>query len=231
MTKLFSSSFTKGWLLMAVFISFSVTVVVAQNKTDEQGQKQGYWIKNKPNGKIQYKGQFKDDIPYGKFKYYDKTGVINVVLEYVTADSVIGTHFHSNGKKAAFGYYVNKKKEGVWRFYDRKGIVSGKHIYANGLKNGASIIYNLNGSASIETFYIDDIENGYRKTYNKDGELLTEGGYKDGQMDGVQIIYRLGVINIKGAYKHAVRDGDWIYYDENGKQYKLEHYELGIKTN
>lgn len=50
-------------------------------------------------------------------------------------------------------------------------------------------------------------------------------------MDGVQIWYRNGVINIKGAYKHAVQDGDWIFYDADGQPNKTEHYDLGIKKD
>tara|TARA_R110002050_G_scaffold109799_5_gene221556 strand:+ start:2832 stop:3527 length:696 start_codon:yes stop_codon:yes gene_type:complete len=215
---------------LLVFLSNMVNAQ-AGNKTDEQGRKQGEWIKMKPDGKVNYKGQFKDDKPFGKFKYYGKDGSIITILEFTSPDSALATHYHSNGKKSAFGYYVNQQKEGVWRFYDRKGVISSKVTYVNGHKEGPYIVYNLNGSVSRETAYKNDIENGYRKTFDSQGNMLTEGAILDGQMDGMQKIYRGGKINIQGAYKNAVREGDWIYYDENGKQYKLEHYELGNKTN
>lgn len=203
----------------------------ADNTTDENGLKQGYWVKKDKNGKVKYRGQFKDGVPYGKFKYYNSTGAIVSVLEYQSPDSVLATHSHPNGKKSGFGYYVNQKKEGVWRFYDREGVLSSKVSYTNNLKNGPYIVYNLNGSISRETVFINDVENGYRKTFSSSGELLTEGEILDGQKDGMQIIYKNGIVNIQGAYKHAVRQGDWYYFDQNGKQYKMEHYELGVKTN
>jgi antitoxin component YwqK of YwqJK toxin-antitoxin module len=218
--------------LVVLFVVIGQTLLAqADNKTDANGLKQGYWVKKQSNGKVKYRGQFKDDIPYGKFKYYSTKGELASVLEYQTTDSVLATHFHPNGKKSAYGFYVNQKKEGVWRFYDRKGIISSKTTFVNGLKNGEMVVYNLNGSISRETTFTDDVENGYRKTFDSDGNLLTEGAIKDGQMDGLQIIYRNGKINVKGAYKHAVRQGDWEYYDEEGKLYNKEHYELGVKTN
>jgi len=231
MSNLLSNQIAKIGLVI-VFMMTSISVQLnAQNKTDDQGRKQGVWEKKKSDGRLHYRGQFKDDIPYGKFKYYDKTGFIKTLLEYQTPDSVIATHYHGNGKKSAYGYYVNQKKEGVWRFYDRKGVKSSEQIYVNGLKNGKQTIYNLNGSVSRVTFYKNDVENGYRKTFNTDGELLSEGEIRDGHMDGMQKIYRAGKINIEGAYKHSVRDGEWKYYDEKGELYKTEVYELGIKKN
>lgn len=219
-----------GLVILLVFTA-SVLSAQADNKTDANGLKQGYWVKKQSNGKVKYRGQFKDDIPYGKFKYYTTKGELASVLEYQTTDSVLATHYHPNGKKSAYGFYVSQKKEGVWRFYDRKGIISSKTSYLKGLKNGEMVVYNLNGSVSRETAFTDDVENGYRKTFDSEGNLLTEGAIKEGVRDGIQIIYRGGKINIKGAYQHAVRQGDWTYYDEEGKLYKTEHYELGVKTN
>lgn len=220
------------FFLVLLFL-FSGASLLAQdkNKTDNQGRKQGYWEKVDKNGKLKYKGQFENDVPYGKFKYYDSDGAITLILEFISADTAIATHYHSNSKKAAYGYYVHQKKEGVWRFYDKKGVLASSEEFKNGVKHGKYTVYNLNGTVSRETYYVDGMENGYRKTFDANGKILTEGNIKDGQMDGEQITYRAGVINIRGSYKHAVRDGQWTYYDADGKVYKVELYELGIKKN
>ena len=212
-----------------LFFVFTGNALLAQNKVDDQGQKQGYWEKRQENGKVKYKGQFNDNIPYGKFKYYDEKGVLETTMEFISEDTALATHFHNNGKKAAYGYYVNQQKEGKWRFYDKKGVLANEQEYHEGKKNGPLKVYNLNGTISRETFFVDDIENGYRKTYDSEGKLLTEGEIKDGQPDGMQIWYRSGTINIKGAYKHSVPDGEWIYYDADGKPYRTELYDLGVK--
>lgn len=218
--------------IVLMLLTFMVSeVLLAQNVTDTNGKKQGQWEKQYPNGQSIYRGQFKDDIPYGTFKYFDKSGVITSLLKYSSGDTAVASFFHGNGKKSAYGYYVNQKKEGVWRFYDRNGIIASEEEYAGGFKHGKYLVFNLNGSISRETYFVNGVENGYRKTFDSNGKLLTEGTIKDGQMDGEQIIYRNGVINIKGSYKHAVQDGEWIYYDAEGKPYNTEHYELGYKKN
>lgn len=201
------------------------------NKTDENGLKQGLWKKEHSNGNTKYKGQFKDGNPYGVFKYYDSKGGIITILEYKSADSAIATHYHSTSKKAAYGYYVNQEKEGVWRFYDRTGVLSSKEEFVKGVKNGAYVVYNLDGGISRETEYVNGEETGIRKTYTRDGNLLTEGYVKDGQLDGLQKTYRNGIINVEGTYKHAVKDGEWLFYNDKGEILKREYYELGIKKN
>jgi antitoxin component YwqK of YwqJK toxin-antitoxin module len=217
----------KVWMLAAVLAVVS-HVVLAQNKTDENGLKQGVWVKKDDKGNVRYRGQFKDDHPYGKFKYYGDDGSIVTIMEFISPDTALATHYHPNQLKAAYGYYVNKQKEGVWRFYDRKGILLSVEEYKNGKKHGNYKVYNLDGSLSRETTFVNGVENGYRKTYNANGDLLTEGNYKDGVMDGVQKIYKDGQLNIIGAYQHAVRDGEWKYYDESGNLIKTEVYKLGI---
>lgn len=211
-----------------VFIVYSSHVVLGQNITDENGLKQGAWVQKDANGKVKYRGQFKDGKPVGKFKYYNSEGVIETILEFSSSDTALATYYHSNSVKSAVGYYVNKQKEGVWRFYDTKGIILSKEEYKNGQKHGSYVVYNLDGSVSRETQFVNGVEHGYRKTYGKNGQLLTEGGYKDGVMDGMQKIYKGGVLNIEGAYQHAVRDGEWKYYDESGNLIKTEVYKLGV---
>lgn len=229
----FPNHYLNVLFLFFLFTFFTGNVAISQvkNQTDDQGQKQGVWEKKYDNGKFRYKGQFKDNIPFGKFKYYNEKGVLETILEYQSADTVLATHYHDNGKKSGFGYYVNKQKEGKWRFYDKKGVLANTQEFVQGKKEGAQVVFNLNGSVSRESFYVNDVENGYRKTYDNEGKLLTEGEIKDGHYEGVQIWYRSGQINIKGAYKHSVQDGEWVYYDADGKPYRTEKYELGVKKN
>ena len=50
-------------LLLIPFFSVSQTI----NEVDENNKKQGVWTKSFNNGGVRYKGQFKDDKPYGLF--------------------------------------------------------------------------------------------------------------------------------------------------------------------
>ena len=55
-------------LLLVYFTVFAQTDEI--NKTDNNGLKQGKWIKYHSNGKIKYEGNFKDDKPIGQMKRY-----------------------------------------------------------------------------------------------------------------------------------------------------------------
>ena len=53
------------------FCLFALTINAQQvNQTDKNGLKQGRWEKTYTNGAIRYQGQFRNDKPYGEFKYF-----------------------------------------------------------------------------------------------------------------------------------------------------------------
>lgn len=82
------------------------------NQTDNKGKKQGYWEKKYSNGKLQYKGFFRDDKPRGEFTRYYENGIIQAKM--IFDDSGLKSHatlFYDNGEKAAEGNYVNTKKD------------------------------------------------------------------------------------------------------------------------
>ncbi len=61
-------------IVLSLLTIFSLSILTAQNTVDENGKKQGEWEKKYPNGKIRYKGQFKDDLEVGTFDFFDKRG-------------------------------------------------------------------------------------------------------------------------------------------------------------
>ena len=54
-------------LFILVFCIPLFTFSQSTNDLDNQGNKQGIWSKSYTNGSIRYRGQFKDNIPYGIF--------------------------------------------------------------------------------------------------------------------------------------------------------------------
>src|SRR5688572_23660587 len=57
-------------ILLFISFLFQFLITVAQT-TDAKGRKQGYWKKKEAGtDKLLYEGEFKDDLPVGKFKYY-----------------------------------------------------------------------------------------------------------------------------------------------------------------
>jgi antitoxin component YwqK of YwqJK toxin-antitoxin module len=52
------------------------------NKTDQQGRKQGHWIKKYPKGNTMYEGSFIDDKPVGEFKRFNSNNTLKSILIY-----------------------------------------------------------------------------------------------------------------------------------------------------
>jgi len=79
------------------------------NKTDQQGRKQGHWIKKYPNGTILYEGTFINDKPVGEFKRYNSNNTLKSILIY-SSDSreADATIYHPNGFISSKGKYVDQ---------------------------------------------------------------------------------------------------------------------------
>ena len=88
-----------------LFCLFSPSILFSQfnrdeikNQTDENGLKQGEWeVKHENSNAIRYKGQFKDDQPFGKFQYYYPTGEISGIMSFYNSNSSLMKMYHKNG--------------------------------------------------------------------------------------------------------------------------------------
>ena len=206
-------------------------VLIAQNKTDEQGKKQGEWSKTYENGKTRYRGTFKDDKPTGKFYYWYATGEPQTVLTY----SVNGHVAHCitygpDGKPSARGKYVDQLKDSTWIFYDYEGRVRSKNNYNEGLLEGEQVTYNYKGKLMEVVNYHDDKKHGKQTQFYNNGKVKLESNWKDGYPAG-KITYYLetGGFEMRGQYKLGKKNGWWRYYDGKGKEEKKVYFRYGKK--
>ena len=112
-------------ILIATTILFSTTSLLAQkvNRKDAQGNKQGSWVTFYEGTKnVKYQGEFKNDIPVGKFIFFYENGKVKAKNTYQNngKDSYVSM-YHENGKLMSMGKYVNEKKDSVWVFLDDHG--------------------------------------------------------------------------------------------------------------
>lgn len=210
-----------------IILSISIGNYYNQNSTDSQGRKQGAWVKYHPDGKTpRYKGQFKDDKPYGEFVYYYETGEVQTVLEYQTDGTAIAKTYFQNGSLMTKGSYLNQQKEGVWWYFSADKLVIGKETYKNGKLDGVSYKFFPTeiGQQPIileEITYVNGLAQGTWTRYYKDGKTQVRGKYKDGQEVGECIWYTVyGKPEIIGYYQHGVKNGWWRYFDTDGKETK-----------
>jgi antitoxin component YwqK of YwqJK toxin-antitoxin module len=222
-------------ILLALLFSFTA---VAQdqptqkvNQKDSQGRKQGVWKKAYPNVKVfRYVGQFKDDVPYGKFIYYYETGTVQAVVQFSNnGKTTRSLMYHHSGYLMARGKYINQKKDSTWVYFDDRGIISYQENYENGELDGQKVYFyepkdNKLRVAKYE-YYRNGVLHGEFKEYHENAKLKAEGKYKDGNLDGIIKYYHgNGRIRKVSRFEHAVKHGPWVFYDEKGQSVGTKWY-------
>jgi antitoxin component YwqK of YwqJK toxin-antitoxin module len=205
------------------------------NKTGKDGKKQGKWINKYPNGNILYEGQFINDLPSGEFKRYYETGVLkSVVVFHNNGTEASATLYYPNGLPASAGKYVNRLKEGKWRFLSSssKDVLICETEYAGDKKNGLMVTYYPDGSIAEKAYYKDDRKHGDYLKYYSNGTLTLRTSYTNGMLNGMfEAFYENGKAEIIGQYKNNIREGQWIMYDKEGNPRFNTKYEAGIPDN
>ena len=127
----------------------------------------------------------------------------------------------------ATGYYVNQKKEGEWRYFDKE---SGQLLLSEdnvcGKVNGWSRLYNpKNGKLAEETQYVNGIPEGVCKKYSDTGVLLMEGQYHNGMLEGpAKTYYPNTNVKEEGLYSKGEKVGEWKTYNEDGDLIVVDHF-------
>lgn len=208
-------------ILFLILISlFLPTLLLAQdriNVTDKNGKKQGVWKKYE-NGHVVYEGQFKDDVPYGTFKYYHANGKLKSVTEFQQGvHKVKTTIYHENGHKASEGAYIDQLKDGEWRYYSNQDTLIKVEHYKAGDRDGLWQTYSTSGILLEECNYLNNKRNGLYKTYYLNGIVSYEADYVAGKTNGKSSsYYPNGTVATTGNYHNGWRDGEWNSYDVKG---------------
>jgi antitoxin component YwqK of YwqJK toxin-antitoxin module len=216
--------------ILSVFLLLSGSLLFAQT-TDASGKKQGYWKKkDEKTGKLIYEGEFKDDKPVGKFKYYYPNDSVRAIMYFKDGGKSAYTKlFHMGGKRMAEGRYINKEvKDSVWTYYDEAGVLLSKEKYVSGKKEGPAYVYFPDGGISEERNYKNDLQDGPFKQYFDAKRIRAQGNYVKGNFEG-RVVYYFpnGVEVAAGYYVNGEKNGPWIYRSENGKIKDKELYVNG----
>jgi antitoxin component YwqK of YwqJK toxin-antitoxin module len=197
------------------------------NQTDINNLKQGYWKKTYPDGKLLYKGFFKDNKPVGEMRRYFESGALKAIFFYdKTGESARVRLFYEDGKIAAEGKYFNTLKDSTWKYHSYySGQVTSTEEFARGLRNGMMVNYYDNGDVSEKLEWKNNKKCGLWEQYLKGNILKLKGTYSDGRLEGEFLVnYEDGKSYAKGQYLHDQRYGKWVFYSKDGSiQSELEY--------
>lgn len=197
-------------LLFFFVIAIHSSLFTQINLTDTKGQKQGPWQKNYAKSEVlQYKGQFRDDKPYGIFTYYYPSGQIKATIEHHSDGHHSRAFFYFENKMLMTeGFYFDQKKDSTWVNYNDEGLVVGIETFKNDKLNGKKIIYYLDGQVETEKLNPLSVAN-----YKNDTLI---GEYKE--------FFSTGKLKLQGKYENGKAIGDWKEYYPNGSIMKVSKY-------
>ncbi|WP_298147310.1 hypothetical protein [Flavobacterium sp.] len=221
--------------LIAVFLIVTQMLSAQQiNSTDAKGLKQGLWRGFYETSKrIRYEGNFKDGKEVGTFKFFadDKNSTVTAERVFSDLGKTAYTKIYENGFLSSEGKTVNKKKEGLWKYYHPKStVVALEEFYKNDKLDSIRKVYYLSGKTAEESSYKNGQKNGTYKKITEEGIVLEETIYVNDQYDGDAIFRESdGKLASKGKFVKGEKKGYWEFY-KDGKLDKREKYPITKKT-
>ncbi len=186
-----SYCFTPLSLLFLVMCCFSSASISANNRVDEEGLRQGYWIitgnmtneKGFSSSSVVEEGAYKDDLKTGIWKKYYPTGELRSEITF-TNNRPIGDYwlYFKNGVLEEKGNWQRTKNIGEFIRNYENGNPHQKFLFSDsGKRNGIQLYYHSNGNLALEVEVINGQETGVMKRYDEDGNLSEERTFEKGK--------------------------------------------------
>lgn len=195
---------------LTLFYILIASISTAQlNHVDSQGRKQGEWAKPYDGVKVyQYKGQFKNDRPVGKFTYFYKSSKVKAVIKHSESNRSEAYLYHENGSLMSYGIFRNQKKDSVWLNFGPSQRLSNTETFKKGVLQGQKVV-----------FYVP------ADPMDKSRRAAAVYNYEDGLLDGeMKELFENQTIKVKGQYQKNKKIGKWYSYNPNGKKMMLNRY-------
>jgi antitoxin component YwqK of YwqJK toxin-antitoxin module len=189
------------------------------NYTDINGMKQGRWIKKNLDGTIDYEGYFHNNEPVGTLKRFHPNGRIKTELVFMETRPKYASvkMWDDSGELGATGYYDNKMKDGVWRYFGQKEVLLYHEEYKNGKRHGMCIKYYPTGQVAEEKEWKEGILHGKWVQYYPDGKIRLKSEHVNDERVGTFYVYQAnGNPLVIGAYKKDRKEGLWKLYNPKG---------------
>ncbi len=216
------------------------------NRHNEHGERTGFWRGLFRNGNPRYEGNFKDGKPTGKFTYYFPEGGVRAELIHIESEDELEfdhvldlEHEHTELVQATFyhrgteivmakGQYANRKKQGLWRFFNERGNLAMKNYYHEDEMHGVfKTFFNSGNIMEIVTYHYGE-KKGKWEQYYENGNIRLSANYNNDMLNGeYEVFYENGSKRIKGYYYDNLLHKTWTHFAKNGEVEKRIVYEKG----
>ena len=211
--------------LLLISNSYAQSSVSDTNKTDSKGLKQGVW-KKYDKETLKYIGQFKDNKPYGEFRYYYPEKTIQTLAVYSLNGDVSRTvSYFPDGKRMTIGTYWKQKKDSTWLYFNENDSIIAEEHYLKGVKTGIWKTFYPSGKLLQVLNYKNGMKEGEWAEYFANGTVKSKSAYQKDLLNGLfKHFYSSGKTLISGTYTNGNKTGIWMYFKENGLNNRMEKY-------
>lgn len=206
---------------------------IVKSKVEDE---QDIEIRNKysADNKIIYSGPYRNNVPVGVHREFDKDGKVTNAFVYNDVGLLISEgivdeagnsngkwkDYYPNGKPEAEGTYTDNRRTGLWKFYSISGKVEQTGSYNNGRPDGLWKWYYDNGAILREEEYFQGQRDGASTEYSVTGDIIGQGQYSDGEKNG-DWKFKSGDFMEEGKYIVGLKDGLWkAYYPDGTLKFK-----------
>jgi len=208
--------------LFCIFVGISQIVFsqvsrpVDSNYVDQNGLRQGPWRVINPAGEMSFEGQFRDGVPYGRFRHFDIFDRTITILDYFREGHAAKvTHFHPNGRVRATGFFLERQRDSVWEIFDTVGRIIERINYRDGMRHGLSELFDRDGELIESTEWYRNLRNGRWWQRTERGEQWTT--YRNNLSHGLyEARFTNGNLFIQGHNEYGLREGTWFFYHQTG---------------
>lgn len=190
----------------------------------KEGKKHGKWttyflLENQ----IHTEKQFVQDSLTGKYTKYFENGRVNISGEFLNNKKEGDWKwFDKQGGKDMEGQFVKDQQSGNWIYYYPSGKVRTKGSFLEGKKTGKWEFFYKNGRKHKEGTYKNDEKNGEWTVWFENKKMLHKGNFTNGKENGFwESWYENGEKKDAGTYKNGVFHGEWQgWYPNKNKRYE-----------
>lgn len=215
-------------------------------------KKTGLWEFNDYSGKLNFSGNYTDDIKDGKwictlngkpsselyysmgktdsiFGFFENGNPAVEVWRYADGSGLINTYY-DNGNLKEIQPTLHGKPHGEYKVFFKNGQLHRKVIYENGLMNTVLNTFNMSGNP-IEGGTLKDGNGSLVSYYLYDSINVMEMkkychlGFSDGTLNGIASHYfENGKLESSGFTEKGYTVGEWKYYLEDGNIKHIINY-------
>lgn len=196
----------------------------------------GLHYRTYPKGSPYYIGVFENEKPkIGTemvYFYEDPTGTLMTYHKILSdVDSISAENYFSDGSLMSEGLYYQRKKNGIWKFYNEKGFLVSIEEYLNDELNGKKTTFYESGKVYKVNEFKKGVKHGVWNEFYESGGPKIEGNFLDGKKNGeIKYFNVSGRFDMTGNFKNDLKDGIWTKYNEDGSTQISTKYALEVKV-